>query len=114
MLSSVSGSLSSDLIDDGIALQRLSALREVAPHQELREREDPDLDICPNFPARHVAHSFTKAPQDQLDVETGFVCGKRVEPFNANLEGRLLQHLEQGHVDAGLVISEANREALAR
>ena len=85
--------------------QLAGAAIEVAPHQVLGEREEPDDGLLAHLPALERQDGFTQAPEQARDVHAGLVALELLQALDRHVElGREL--LQQRHVHLRLVVGE--------
>ncbi len=96
-----------------VVLELLDALDQILPHQVLGEGEGAQHHFVGDLETVHLEHLAAHAGEDAGDVEAMFVAGQQgIEALDVEVEV-LAQHLQQGGVEARLVVAEGQADARA-
>ena len=96
--------------DDRTRAKILETLVEIVPHDELAEVEASEPERIEDLPALQVADRLAEDADHGGDVEPGVVLGRRIELGDGAAEFAA-QHLEQRHVDDGVLVRARERIA---
>ncbi len=99
------------MADRRVPHELVLASRQVQPHQELGEREVTQVGLLHHLPAGHLQDRPSEGVEDQGDVQTRLVLGEFVQGGDLDTEVPL-HLLQQGGVQAGLVLGQSDPEGL--